>query len=114
MVIDSIYDIPSKIIHVASGKQLADHFETLENHFSKFGSPVMMGGDRDASSKGIFGTMTSKNGDKFLLVVDPHYWGKKVEEKTLYERNWISWKRLDEFMESSFYNLCLPQVRKRS
>ena len=98
---------------MASGKQLADHFQTLEDHFSKFGSPVMMGGDRDASSKGIFGTMTSTGGDKFLLVVDPHYWGKRVEDAVLYERNWVSWRRLDEFMESSFYNLCLPQIKKR-
>ncbi len=45
-------------------------FSQLEEHFEKFGSPVMMGGDHDASSKGILGTCASTDKkDCFLLVL---------------------------------------------
>ena len=71
----------------------------------------MCGGDADASSKGIFGVATAKNEEKtFLLVVDPHFdRGPIATPNILYEENWVQWRDIDDFMDSSFYNFCLPQ-----
>ena len=54
-----MYDVPCKIIHATSSSSqgnvqhgLGSHVNSLQDHFRDFGSPVMMGGDVDASSKG--------------------------------------------------------------
>ena len=59
LILDYLYDVPCKIIHApaveTNGKlqhTLLKHVDDVKNHFKKFGSPVMMGGDVDASSKG--------------------------------------------------------------
>ena len=110
MVVDHLFQVPCKIIHSPSGS-LGQHFDTLVAHFRDFGTPVMMGGDVDASSKGIFGAAVSKTA-KYLLVVDPHYWGPKdCSAKDLQDKRWVRWKPLDEFSDSSFYNMCLPQIK---
>jgi hypothetical protein len=75
----------------------------------------MMGGDEDASSKGIFGiaTSTTEAGDNkdYLLVLDPHYYGSPLKDCTkLFRDNWVYWKPLEDLLDSSFYNLCLPQI----
>lgn len=67
LVIDHLYDIPSKILHVQKGN-LNTIVDTLCNHFKTMGSPVMMGGDIDCSSKGIMGIYKSDK-DTYLLVV---------------------------------------------
>ena len=110
LIIDQVYDIPSKIIHIPRGRDLVDHFDTIKGHFSKSGSPCMMGGDNDASSKGIFGVCESAE-KKYLLIVDPHYWGSKISDEALAEHDWVRWRELGTFVESSFYNLCLPQIK---
>ena len=69
----------------------------------------MMGGDQDASSKGVFGAIKAKDGREFLLIVDPHYYGKSAVLSKLYKDSWIFWKPVEDFSDSSFYNLCLPQ-----
>jgi hypothetical protein len=56
------------------------------------------------------------------LVVDPHFWkspkGTQNENEcrrmrhTLRDENWVEWKNLKEFMKNSFYNLCLPQMKR--
>ncbi len=51
-MLDQLYEVPSKLVHVRSSESVSDHFEQLEDHFISKGSPVMMGGDVDASSKG--------------------------------------------------------------
>ena len=59
LILDYLYDVPCKIVHApaveTNGKlqhTLSKHVDDVKNHFKKFGSPVMMGGDVDASSKG--------------------------------------------------------------
>ena len=54
-----MYDVPCKIIHATSNSKkgnvqhgLGSHVKSLQAHFRDIGSPVMMGGDVDASSKG--------------------------------------------------------------
>lgn len=67
LVIDKLYDIPCKIVHVNKGKELNSIVQTLITHFSTFGSPIMMGGDIDASSKGVMGIRVGD--DASLLIV---------------------------------------------
>lgn len=115
LVLDFFYDVPCKLVHVRGGgaelEQVA--VETLHHHFEKHGSPVMMGGDRDNSSKGVMGVYTSNEG-RSLLVVDPHYFGRQLTPAELQTQRcgWVSWKRISSLDQSSFYNLCMPQTGK--
>ena len=69
LVIDKLYDVPCKILHCPSGDGLKNVFPKLEEHFAKSSAtPMMMGGDRDASSKGVLGTC-SVDDDQWLLVL---------------------------------------------
>ena len=59
LILDCLYDVPCKIIHATSSSSqgnvqhgLGSHVNSLQAHFRDIGSPVMMGGDVDASSKG--------------------------------------------------------------
>ena len=58
-MVDKVFDIPSKIIHIPKGKDITKHLPAIRNHFQSLGSPIMMGGDQDASSKGVFGVTSS-------------------------------------------------------
>lgn len=61
--------MPSKIIHVKKGDALESVVESLCSHFEKFGSPVMMGGDVDCSSKGVVGVHSDGDNSELLIVV---------------------------------------------
>ncbi|XP_075981242.1 UFM1 specific peptidase 1 [Anticarsia gemmatalis] len=113
LVIDKLFDIPCKIIHVNKGDELNSIVEKLVEHFDKFGSPVMMGGDVDCASKGIMGVHVGSK-DASLLIVDPHYVGKENTKEFLFNKGWVKWQKLSDFLNSSFYNLCLPQVKAKS
>ena len=113
LILDAFCDIPGKIIHANSGIELENIFQEIKGHFENKGSPIMMGGNLDASSKGIFGTCENPDG-KFFLVLDPHYVkskSKSIDPKQLVELGWAKWINLNDFSCSSFYNLCLPQVK---
>ncbi|XP_047456304.1 inactive Ufm1-specific protease 1 [Mugil cephalus] len=114
LVLDYFYDVPCKLVHVRGGgaelEQVA--VEELHRHFEGHASPVMMGGDRDNSSKGVLGVCTGEEGS-YLLVVDPHYYGGQLEAAELQRRGWVAWKRVSSLDQSSFYNLCMPQTAKR-
>lgn len=113
LVLDFFYDVPCKLVHVRGGGAELEHVavEALHHHFEKHGSPVMMGGDRDNSSKGIMGVYTSNEG-RYLLVVDPHYFGCQLTPAELQTERcgWVSWRRISSLDQSSFYNLCMPQT----
>eukprot|EP00064_Thunnus_orientalis_P009786 superscaffoldBa00001267_g9812 len=87
LVLDYFYDVPCKLVHIRGGgvelEQVA--VEELHQHFQKHGCPVMMGGDRDNSSKGIVGVCTDDKGSH-LLIVDPHYYGGQLEKEELQRR----------------------------
>uniref|UniRef100_A0A131XDB1 Putative peptidase family c78 n=1 Tax=Hyalomma excavatum TaxID=257692 RepID=A0A131XDB1_9ACAR len=113
--LDHFYQVPCRILHARTGDQVANHMDALFKHFEQQGSPVMMGGDSDASSKGILGVCQTSSGESHLLVLDPHWYrndakhGPLVGAKAHVQQNgWIAWRSLDSLMESSFYNLCLP------
>ncbi|XP_064595334.1 ufm1-specific protease 1-like [Liolophura sinensis] len=111
LCLDTLYDVPSKILHITSGDDLASHISTLVKHFDQMGSPVMMGGSTDNSSKGILGVCQDPAS---LLVLDPHFYGPLKSVETLCTENWIKWRTVDTFNEDSFYNLCLPQLKSAS
>lgn len=69
-VVDALYDVPCKILHVRGGaKQLHEYADILETYFTETGGFAMMGGDVDASSKGIIGIHRSENAVHLLIVV---------------------------------------------
>lgn len=47
--------------------------EALKAHFIRFGSPVMMGGDVDCSSKGIMGIHVNGAESSLLVVVSKSF-----------------------------------------
>ncbi|XP_026792876.1 inactive Ufm1-specific protease 1 [Pangasianodon hypophthalmus] len=110
LVLDQLYDVPCRLVHVRSGgTELKRAAQDLHQHFITRGSPVMMGGDRDNSSKGILGVCTGKEGS-YLLIMDPHYYGPVPEREFLQKNGWVAWRRVESLDQSSFYNLCLPQT----
>ncbi|XP_041352365.1 ufm1-specific protease 1-like [Gigantopelta aegis] len=105
LCIDHFYNVPCRIVHVHQGSELDSHMEELYEHFTKTGSPVMMGGESDNSSKGILGVCREPMS---LLVLDPHYYGKTPDKEALQQAGFVKWVPLDAFHQQSFYNLCLP------
>lgn len=114
LVLDYFFDVPCKLVHVRGGGADLERVavEELCQHFEKHGSPVMMGGDKDNSSKGILGVCSRDTGS-YLLVADPHYYGCELDQTELQRRGWVAWKRVSSLNQSSFYNLCLPQTGRR-
>lgn len=108
MIIDTLYDVPCKIIHVASGNELKNIGKDLIQHFKEKGSPIMMGGNNDCSSKGIMGVYQDDD-EIYFLVLDPHYVGKCSVSK-LVKDGWVKWVNITDFSDCSFYNLCLPML----
>ncbi|XP_062849381.1 inactive Ufm1-specific protease 1 [Trichomycterus rosablanca] len=110
VVIDQLFDVPCRLVHARSGgTELELEVQKLHAHFLARGSPVMMGGDRDNSSKGILGVCTGKE-STYLLVMDPHYYGPVLDREVLQKKGWVAWKPVRSLDQSSFYNLCLPQT----
>jgi hypothetical protein len=76
----------------------------------------MMGGDLDAASKSIMGIAMNDNDENVhLLVVDPHFINDDEGDYNHYRLqadSFINWVSLKDFVAASFYNLCLPLVRK--
>ncbi|XP_064490371.1 ufm1-specific protease 1-like [Ornithodoros turicata] len=113
MCLDHFYEVPSKVIHVYSGSELHQQRDRIVEHFNTIGSPIMMGGDNDASSKGVLGICSSID-RSYLLILDPHYSSPTCNSIDILQRDgWVSWQPIDSFMDSSFYNLCLPQYITR-
>ena len=110
LCVDYFYDVPCKIIHSGTGTELQKHVNSLENHFETCGAPVMMGGDTDNASKGIFGVCRT-NKEAFFLILDPHYFGAVPTRSVLENKQFLLWRPVKSFMEDSFYNMCLPQYK---
>ncbi|CAD7014287.1 unnamed protein product [Ceratitis capitata] len=107
--LDTLYDVVCKIIHIAHHDDLKRYANVLKKYFEDFGGIIMMGGDMDAASKGIAGIHINGN-QVYLLVIDPHFVGVPESVQELVERGYIRWQHTSEFVDSSFYNICLPQI----
>ncbi|XP_061392599.1 probable Ufm1-specific protease 1 [Musca vetustissima] len=108
--VDTLYDVPCKILHITRSEDLNQHIPELVRYFRDYGGFVMMGGDMDAASKGIAGVHTNGR-DSYLLIVDPHYSGIPSTIDELIKKGYIRWQNTKEFVDSSFYNLCLPYLK---
>lgn len=73
MVVDQLYGVSSKIIHVTKGSDLHHHVPSLIEHLNKYGSPLMMGGDKDCSAKAVVGVHASGSDAYLLIVVRIYY-----------------------------------------
>lgn len=115
--LDALYDVPCKILHLSSGHQLPKHAQELCRYFESHGGLIMMGGDVDSSSKGIAGIHINGE-DVFLLVIDPHFVSESsttvnFTREHLHRLGYIRWQHSSQFIDSSFYNLCLPMVLQK-
>lgn len=67
-VIDTLYDVPCRIQHIPCSQDIRKYSNIMKFYFENFGGLIMMGGDMDASSKGIAGIHIADN-DAYLLIV---------------------------------------------
>jgi len=107
LTLDQLYQVACKIIHVQSGKNIVEQVDPLSRHFESIGSPLMMGGDTDASSKGILG-ICGNDSNTYLLVLDPHLSKPPCDAASVQMQGFCRWVSVNDFMDSSFYNFCLP------
>lgn len=110
--IEYFYKVQSKIIYSRNIEDLKQHAGDIVSHFREFGSPLMMGGDRDCSSKCILGISMSAD-DIRLLILDPHYSGPATSREELQRNKWVKWIQIDSLDHSSFYNLCCPLLKAK-
>lgn len=73
MVVDHLYGVSSKIIHVTKGSDLHHHVPSLIEHLNKYGSPLMIGGDQDCSAKAVVGVHATGSDAYLLIVVRLYY-----------------------------------------
>ncbi|XP_059613964.1 probable Ufm1-specific protease 1 [Phlebotomus argentipes] len=110
--VDTLFDVSCKIVHIPSNGDVKKYVSLIKQYLEEYGGFIMMGGDVDCSSKGIAGVHIAGN-DAYLLVVDPHFVttsGSATREE-IQRRHFVKWQHTSEFLDSSFYNLCLPLVQ---
>mmetsp|Transcript_4054 Transcript_4054/g.12698 ORF Transcript_4054/g.12698 Transcript_4054/m.12698 type:complete len:299 (+) Transcript_4054:196-1092(+) len=106
LFLDVKYDVPCKILSVNCASELVDHASTFMEHFTRFGSPIMLGGGSAAVT--IVGINVLSNPVK-VLVVDPHYTGMGGAEAKA--QGYVAWKPLESVGEKgAHYNALLMQV----
>ncbi|XP_016931984.3 probable Ufm1-specific protease 2 [Drosophila suzukii] len=107
MCLQGFLNVDSKILHVASGGELATVASELAMHFQTQGTPVMIGGGVLAHT--IIGVdYCVQTGQVKFLILDPHYTGAD-ELATIQIKGWCGWKGMDFWTKGSYYNLCMPQ-----
>lgn len=105
-VLNELYQIQSKIVHVSKGDQMAEQCRMLISHFDKGGGPVMIGGGVLAHT--IIGCkLNQQTGESHYLILDPHYIGPDKIEPIINTGN-VAWKPLEFWDKKSFYNMCIP------
>eukprot|EP00128_Syssomonas_multiformis_P012905 Colp12_sorted_trinity150504_noHs@1063 len=111
IVLDQLYNVVSKIIHVSSGAEIAGRARELAHHFDTQGTPIMIGGGVLAHT--ILGVdYNERTGDVRFLILDPHYTGAE-DLKIIQSKGWCSWKDPNTFfVATAHYNMCCPQRPK--
>lgn len=46
----------------------------------------------------------------YLSQQDPHFVGVPKDSTDLINRGYVKWQRENEFVDQSFYNLCMPKL----
>jgi hypothetical protein len=99
--------VTSKILNVTSGREMGGIGRQLLKHFQEEGTPVMIGGGLLAHT--ILGVHYSQTtGDIQFLILDPHYTAGE-DLKTILNKGWCSWKKVEFWDQQAYYNLCMPQ-----
>lgn len=107
MCLNGFMNVDSRIMHVASGAELASKGSELAYHFESQGTPIMIGGGVLAHT--ILGVdFNSNTGDLKFLILDPHFTGAD-DLQVVQNKGWCGWKGTNFWDKSSYYNLCLPQ-----
>lgn len=111
-VLDKLFGVSCFLHHITAEQSLSTKRRDLVNYFRTFGGLAMMGGNLDASSKGIAGVHISDDDipKMSLLVVDPHYIGQPKDAYELIRKGYVRWIPESEFLENSFYNFCMPKI----
>lgn len=95
---------------VNSGAEIPTKARQLLEHFRTEGTPVMIGGGQLAY--GLLGVdFNEQTGALKLLILDPHYIGSE-HIPTIHNKKWCNWRDPDLFIQTAFYNFCLPQRPK--
>lgn len=71
-VIDTLYDVPCRIQHIPCSQDIRKYCNIIKFYLENYGGLIMMGGDVDASSKGIAGMHIAGN-DAYLLIVVSYF-----------------------------------------
>jgi len=107
-VLDQLYGISCKLVHVSSGKEMASVARELARHFDTQQSPVMIGGGVLAHT--ILGVdWNEQTGEIKFLILDPHYTGSE-DLRVIQDKGWCGWKSLEFWDQNAYYNLCMPQL----
>jgi len=110
LVLNKLLDIESKILFISSGAEIPSKARELKDHFINEGTPIMIGGGVLAYT--LLGIdYNEETGDIKFLILDPHYTGSD-NLKNIQDKGWIGWKESKLFVDSAFYNFCLPQRKK--
>ncbi|XP_065054291.1 ufm1-specific protease 2-like [Rhopilema esculentum] len=105
--LQELINVQSKILHVATGAEMACKGRELIEHFEEQGTPVMIGGGVLAHT--ILGVhFNESTGQIRFLILDPHYTGHE-DLKTVTSKGWCGWKGPDFWDQVAHYNMCLPQ-----
>ena len=105
--LDQILKVSSKILHVPCGAEMACKGRELIDHFSKQGTPIMIGGGVLAHT--ILGVhFDESSGDIKFLILDPHFTGNE-DLKIVQDKGWCGWKGPNFWDQTAHYNMCLPQ-----
>lgn len=106
MCLQHFIGVDARIVHVRSGAEMAQHGPTLAQHFTTYGTPIMIGGGVLAHT--IIGVdFNSETNDLRFLVLDPHYTGAD-DLTTVQKKGWCGWKPVTFWDKKSYYNFCMP------
>lgn len=105
MCLQYFLNVDSRILHVRSGSELAQHGPTLAQHFTTYGTPIMIGGGVLAHT--ILGIdFNSETNELRFLILDPHFTGD--DDLNTIQKSWCTWKTITFWDKKSYYNLCMP------
>ncbi|OQV22439.1 putative Ufm1-specific protease 1 [Hypsibius exemplaris] len=107
LILDHVYDVSCRLLHIRTPAELKEHYATLQEHFTNSGSPIFLGGDKDCFGKCVIG-MCKVEASLQWLILDPHYNGTLESPEDAVRKGCLKWTRTDELLEDSFYNLLLP------
>lgn len=106
MCMQYFLNVDCRILHVKSGSEMAQHGPTFAQHFSTYGTPVMIGGGVLAHT--ILGVdFNSETNELKFLILDPHYTGAD-DLDTIQKKGWCAWKPITFWDKKSYYNCCMP------